>query len=357
MSTTTFTPDEHKSLVEKITWIRMVCLPGGALGLWAMAAHFPAASTPEAAWGWYIFWVVFTSYFMFCWTSCFHECAHQTLHHSKWVSILVGRILGIVVYVPYQVYRESHIRHHAYLNKPADWELWPYSDPKSSLWFRRCFVWFDILFGNFSSPLVYGRIYWHKDSPIKDPKLRWEIFFEYILIVLVWGGACAAFIYNGLWMEFLRVWGIPVYIAGMYQTFRKLTEHLGMSSYDPMLGTRTVLGSDWFTKACTFCNFDIFIHGPHHRHPRVAHNQLGTKMQEYIAANPDKPFPLYKTYFTATWAMLPYLFTNPGVGMNAGAPAPGKARDEDVRNFVSDVSKEVLNEKDLVIEGIDMRST
>ena len=81
--------------------------------------------------------------------------------------------------VPYTAYRETHIRHHAYLNKPNDWELWPYSDPQAPRWFRKIFVWCDLLLGFATAPIVYGRIYFHKDSPLKPEQrraIRWEYF-------------------------------------------------------------------------------------------------------------------------------------------------------------------------------------
>ena len=46
------------------------------------------------------------------------------------LSIWTGRLLGTMMFTPYTAYREVHIRHHAYLNTPRDWELWPYSDPQ-----------------------------------------------------------------------------------------------------------------------------------------------------------------------------------------------------------------------------------
>ena len=46
-------------------------------------------------------------------------------------------------------------------------------------------------------------------------------------------------------------------IAGVLQTMRKLTEHLGMASYDPPLGTRAVIGQNWLTRLGSFMNFDI----------------------------------------------------------------------------------------------------
>ncbi|WP_339910475.1 fatty acid desaturase [Symmachiella dynata] len=348
MSTTTeFTADESKALRDKNSIVHLICLPAAATGIWCLAIRWPADN-----WLVYSFWTLFTAYFLFCWTSCFHETAHQTLCQSRTVSIWLGRFLGTAMFTPYTIYRESHIRHHAYLNKPTDWELWPYSDPNASLTFRRCFVWVDLIAGMFTSPAIYCRLFFHKDSPLQNPKMRRTIRYEFAGIVLVWGTIIALLTYYSAWPAFFRVWGIPHFIAGIFQSSRKLTEHLGMSSYDPMLGTRTVLGSTWVTKFCTFANFDIFIHGPHHRHPRLAHNALGDQMEKYIDENPDVKFPRYNTYLSATWDMLPAMIKSPGVGMNVGAAPPQIAKNEGVNDFVADVTTDVLADEDAEVTSV-----
>ena len=245
------------------------------------------------------------------------------------------------MYVPYTVYRESHIRHHAYLNRPNDWELWPYSNPNCSKSFRHVFVVIDICFGFIVSPIIYGRIYFHPDSPLKSPATRRTISREYWGILVFWGLVFVRVAYANTWSRYVEVWLIPHLIAGFFQTMRKLTEHLGMASYDPMLGTRTVIGKSWITRLGSFMNFDIFIHGPHHRHPRLAQNQLKDKMDEYLAENPETDYPVYPSYLQATVAMLPYLFWNPGIGMNVGAAPPDEARVSDINNFPADVTREV----------------
>jgi fatty acid desaturase len=336
MSYTQFTADEKQAIDDKYTLPRLICLPGGAIGL-----YFLEASWPSDHWTVTTFWTLFTAYFLFCWTSCFHETAHQTLSGSRAISVLLGRFLGTAMFVPYTVYRESHIRHHAYLNKPYDWELWPYASPECSKGFRRQFVLFDLFFGALSSPIVYGRIYFHSNSPLHNPAIRRAIRNEYLFIIAFWGTVFGLIHYCHAWDGYFQVWFIPVSIAGTLQTGRKLTEHLGMSSFDPLLGTRTVLGTNWITKLCTFMNFDIFIHGPHHRHPRAAHNQLGHRMEAYIAQNPGMSYPVYSNYWQATLVMLPYLFRNPGCGVNAGGSVP-VLRDGDVKDFVGDVTREIL---------------
>lgn len=345
MSITQFTPEERQDLEDEVTVPLYVLFPLGILGLYSLAFPWPVNTLPV-----YLCWLAFTTFVFFCYTSCFHETAHQTLSDSARLSLIVGRILGTLVFTPYSVYRESHIRHHAYLNKPTDFELWPYSDPSSPLWFRRAFVWFDLVFGMFSSPIVYGRTFFHPDSPIKNPAVRRAAYWEYAAIVVFWSAALTVIAVNNWWFYFLTVWFLPHWLAGVMQTGRKLTEHLGMTSYDPLKGTRTVVANNWFTRLCTWMNFDIFVHGPHHRHPKVAHHLLLKKMNEYHQMS-NEEFPIYPTYRAAAWAMFPYLFRNPGVGMNAGAATPDREKVEDVDNFVADVATEVLSENDLETKG------
>lgn len=340
MSVTIFTNQEQEALKDKWTWARFQFFPGGILGICALWYQWPADHL-----GWQVFWTGFTAYCMFCWTSCLHETAHQTLTANRATSIWLGRIIGTLIVVPYSVYRESHIRHHAYLNKPYDWELWPYSDPKASLWFRRAFVLFDFFLGMFGAMVTYGRLYFHRDSPLTDKGLRRTIGLEYAFCVLFWGSLFALFTVNSTWSNFLAAWVIPHLVAGMIQSGRKFTEHIGMASYDPMLGTRTVVGRNWLTKVCTWLNFDIFIHGPHHRHPRVPHRTLKEKMNEYVEKQPELQYPMFRTYAGAVWDTIPYLFRNPGVGMNAGAAAPD-AEKKAAENFVADVVEEVLSDND-----------
>jgi hypothetical protein len=110
-----------------------------------------------------------------------------------------------------------------------------------------------------------------------------------------------------------------------------------MASYDPLLGTRTVLPANWWTRLCSFLNFDIFIHGLHHRHPKLAHDQLGPTMQQFIDDHPKIDYPVYRSYWRAAWAMLPSLLNNPGCGVNVGTPPPAMSAESQNPDFTSDV--------------------
>jgi fatty acid desaturase len=307
------------------------------VGVAALAADYPSAH-----WAVRGGWVLWTSYFLFCWTSLFHETVHQTLPRPKWFNVSLGRVIGTVLLTPYTVYREAHIRHHAYLNRPNDFELWPYSDPNRSLAFRRAFVWLDLIAGALTSPYIYGRIYYAPSSPIKDPAIRRTIFLEYMAIVAFWGSTLLWIGVQGYWPQFLLSWVIPHALAGVVQTGRKFTEHLGMSSFDPVLGTRTVIGTSLITRLASFLNFEIFVHGPHHRFPRIQHHELKDKMGELLEKEPAG-YPVYRSYLAATRAMLPHLFRGPGVGINAGGRL-NVVRQDDIGEFIEDA-------KDLVVQS------
>jgi fatty acid desaturase len=328
---TSFTDDEVQAIAGQPVARYLLGLLPGMAGIVCLALKWPSDHIAVMA----VITLV-TAYSMLCYTSCLHETIHQTLFRRPRWNVTLGRIIGTVIFVPYTAYRETHIRHHAYLNTPDDWELWPYVSPHASLWFRRVFVWVDLLFGFFASAVIYGRIFFHPRSPLPSREIRRSIWYEYGLSVTFWAILLTLLVRFDVVGDFVRAWLVPALIAGVLQSGRKLTEHLGMSSYDPLLGTRTVIGQNWFTQLCSLMNFDIFVHGPHHRYPRLPHTMLTTKMREHADGNRDTQFPVFPSYRRAIMAMVRHLFVNPGSGMNAGGDVPPRHRASDA-DFVSDV--------------------
>lgn len=314
-----------------------------------IAVFLLAIGFPSTHWGVRSLLVVLTAYLLFTLTSLFHETAHQTLPAiAKWGNVLIGRIIGVVLLAPYTAYRQSHMRHHAYLNRPNDWELWPYSDPNASVTFRRVFVWIDLLLGFLTAPYTYGRIYFHKDSPIKQPEIRWTIFYEYLFMFAVWGSLLTWVTLGHHWPTFLICWVLPHWLAGILQNGRKMTEHLGMASFDPLQGTRTVVGGNPLSRLFSWMNYDIFVHGPHHRYPLLTHDKLEARIQQHVDGHAKQQFPVYKTYTSAFLAMAPNLFLKPGVGLNAGAAALNTVTADDVDRFLEDEKQIVVGDWDEV---------
>lgn len=260
-------------------------------------------------------WIALLSYCWFCVGGSFHETVHLTLFRSERLNRLVGRALGIVTLIPYTAYRETHRRHHAYLNTPADYELWPYSNPQASLPFRRAFVWIDLVGGIVTAPWIYGRIYFLND-PRLPPEVRRTIGREYVALALVWAAGLTAL---GLlvhesgwnWSNFDPVWLLPLIVAPLFNTARKFVEHLGLNSPDPLQGTRTIVASHPLSRLLSFFNFDIAIHGPHHRSPRSPSKELVGLLDKYRDMHPQAELPVFTSYIAAFQHLWPSLWTNP----------------------------------------------
>jgi len=334
---TKFSDHEKQAIQSQQVWPRLVTIPMALVAMVAIGdipGEYETIATVVLA--------TVAGYGLFCWASIFHETAHQTLFPSAWANVALGRFLGTVMFVPYSVYRQVHIRHHAYLNRPEDWELWPYASPSASLGFRRLYVWFDLLLGVPSSALVYGRLFFHPHSPLHYRRIRRTIALEYVGMTLFWTLMIVANWYAGRLGEHLLAVGLPLWIAGVLQTGRKLTEHLGMPSFDPLLGTRTVLPQRTWSRVSSFLNFDIFVHGPHHRHPRATHGSLRGHMEGYLARNPTLPYPVFASYRAALAHTIPCLWLNPGCGLNAGK-VPDGASVAAVEDFLADSLEAVLD--------------
>ena len=322
MSETVFTQDEQHAMRQCRIWPRLLCFPVLALG---GHAAFLAGAFGET-WQAQCLGIVVLSYCWFCIGGVLHELSHQTLPISRSASVWLGQIIGTVLGQPYSVFRAIHIRHHAYLNTPLDWELWPYCDPRRGLWFRRGFVWFEIFCGALATPLIYQRVLSSRESPV-TPAERRQMKNEYWCVLAFWtvviGSVASLEVADVIHLtatDFVRI--SPLFIAASFNSFRKLTEHLGMASYDPVEGTRTIIGRHWWTRLLSYFDFELSIHGPHHRYPKRSHHQLESTMRELEHVQPDRRYPVFDSIHSAVLDVLPWLFKNPGVGINVGNRAP-----------------------------------
>lgn len=263
---------------------------------------------------WTVCVILCVAYFHHTWMTIFHEDAHYSLYPTqRWHNTFNGIIVGTFLMVPFSIYRQVHIRHHNRMNSPEDWELWPYVDPARSLTFRRIFLLFDILFGQWVGVYIYNRIFWVKHTPLRDPKVRRQIWVEYAIMAAFWGGLLAVVWYCAAWILFLKVYVIPAWVAGTFQTFRKLTEHLGLPMSDAMHGARTVVTDDPIGDAVSYTSFHISSHGVHHQFPQMPHQNL-KKAMSLMERTDD--MPIFRSHVQAMRDMARHLW-HPGIGVNA----------------------------------------
>ncbi len=341
MSDAVFTHDEQLAIRQPRIWPRLLAFP--VLAVVGQAAFFAGVSGDSWPIQWS--WVAVLSYCWYCIAGLLHELVHQTLPIPRRVSVWLARAIGTFLGLPYSVYRAVHIQHHAYLNTPLDWELWPYSDPRRGLSFRRLFVWFDIVCGFIATPLIYQRICSSSESPV-PPAERRQMKIEYWFVLLFWGTAIGSL----TWLDIVGIIHLtttdlvrlsPLLIAASANSLRKLIEHLGMASYDPVEGTRTIIGRHWWTRLLSYFDFELSIHGPHHRYPKQSHDQLENSMRQLELRNPEQKFPVFHSFHSAVLDVLPWLFINPAVGINAGNKAP-LTHLPNIDNFVTDALRDAV---------------
>ncbi|HSR88212.1 MAG TPA: fatty acid desaturase [Pontiella sp.] len=92
--------------------------------LWALAIYLFSHSHPL----WLCFIpVVVAAPFLVRIFVIFHDCCHSSFFSAKWANQLTGYISGILVYTPYQDWRQAHLRHHATagnLDKRGVGDIW-----------------------------------------------------------------------------------------------------------------------------------------------------------------------------------------------------------------------------------------
>ncbi len=319
MSKTEFTAEEFEALGEGTVWPRFLLFP--AVSLLGYIGFISGVGGDSLAVK--LAWSLFLGCSWACVAGSFHETVHQTIGRWRNANIWFGRIVGTFLGIPYSAYRETHIRHHAYMNTRDDYELWPYSKPGTSLGLRRICAMLNLLCAIISEPIIYGRIYFKRNSPLSAAARR-TIGREYLAIIAFWGTIALTTIVLTItgtiyWQYFDPLWLLPMQLAAMINVFRKFVEHLGMESTEPFLGTRTIIGNNVLTRVCSYFNFELDVHGPHHRFPKIAHFQLESKLTEYRRKHPDAPIPVFPTYLAAALDTIPCIWRNPGTGTNAAA--------------------------------------
>jgi fatty acid desaturase len=309
-------------------WPRFLLFPALTMGLGCVLLQGGLDGSPI----WQALAVLAIGFSAYCVAGSFHESVHQTLFRSERANVLYGRAVGMLLFIPYTAFRETHRTHHAYLNTADDFEMWPYSDPTQPRSFRRAFVVFELLCGAIASPLIFSRILFATPSRLSE-RSRTMIRREYAILATFWllivsGTAWLVLTGRLAGSAIVLAYVVPSCLAPGINAARKFVEHLGLPSTDPVVGTRTVLGPGLVTRLCSYFNFDIAIHGPHHRYPRSQHYELPARLRELLSRAAEEAQPLvFPTFLAAARHALPCLWRSPGVGETAardlGLPTSG----------------------------------
>jgi fatty acid desaturase len=242
--------------------------------------------------------------FLFC---PFHECAHRTAFRTRWLNAALGRVIGVLIFRPYDNYRVYHWDHHRFTQDPdRDPEL---SFPKPSSpaayllnltglpYLRRRFI--DML------ALVAGRA----ERPWMPTSEHRGLIGEARAHLAIYLGAAAISVALGSWTLAI-VWFLPFLVGQVFMQPYLLAEHTGCAhTRDSLTNTRTTL--TWAPVRLFAWNMPY--HAEHHAYPAVPFHalpQLHARVRGRLAN-------VEPGYVAATMAVNRFLF---------GRRAPGLTR-------------------------------
>jgi len=204
----------------------------------------------------------------------FHEASHGLLRRSRWLNEFDGVLIGIFSFLPFNLYRVVHQRHHMYLATEKDTELWPFVLPTMPRWRRRLAAFLELTVGLFYSPLIFLRVFLQPNSPVRSRKVRRRIWSELAFSFVFWTLVVAAVAFWGFWKYFLWLYLVPAMIAANLQTWRKYVEHLGLTGSTVNSSTRSIVPKSWLGRLFAFTLLHEPYHGVHHENAGLPHRVL-----------------------------------------------------------------------------------
>ncbi len=116
----------------------------------------------------------------------FHEASHGLLRKNRFFNEFDGMLTGTMSLMSFTLYRAAHQKHHSHLATERDVELWPFVIVTSPRWQRRLVAFIELNAGILFTPFLFLRVFLHKDSFIRNKRVRRRIWLEYVLIAAVW---------------------------------------------------------------------------------------------------------------------------------------------------------------------------
>lgn len=226
----------------------------------------------------------------------FHDCCHGSFFRSKRANDIVGIITGVLTFVPYQQWKNSHAIHHATssnLDKRGVGDLWilTVEEYVSASWMTKLVYRFYrnplVMFG--LGPIFVFLLQYRFNRKGARKKERMNTYLMNVLIVVTYallGWAVG-------WKELLLVQGPIFYLSGVLGIWLFYVQHQFEDSYfeheeDWSYVNAAVDGSSFYRlpKVLQWLTGNIGFHHVHHLSPKVPNY----KLEEAHEATP----PLHK---------------------------------------------------------------
>jgi fatty acid desaturase len=226
----------------------------------------------------------------------FHEASHGLLRKSRRLNEFDGVLIGIFMFLPFNLYRVVHQMHHMHLATERDTELWPFVLTKAPRWARRLAAFLELTVGLFYSPFIFLRVFVGRHSLVRSRKVRRRVWAELALAVAMWATIIAAVTFWGVWKYFLWLYLAPALIAANLQNWRKYIEHVGLTGNTVNSSTRSIVPKSRLGHVFAYTLLHEPYHGVHHQNAGLPHAVLPQFKSVLTPTNPGErvPFMSYR---------------------------------------------------------------
>jgi acyl-lipid omega-6 desaturase (Delta-12 desaturase) len=214
----------------------------------------------------------------------FHDCTHGSLFPSKRANAWVGRVLGLMVFSPFESWRHSHAVHHASAGDldrrgVGDVPTMTVAEYHSSSWQKR------LGYRLFRNPLVMfgiGPIYAMVVQPrlvsrTARPRLRRSVIVTNVVLVVLVGALCWLI----GWRQYLLVQAPTALLAGAVGVWLFYVQHQFEDTYWQSnegwsYADAALRGSSYLKlpKVLQFFTGNIGLHHVHHLSTRIPNYRL-----------------------------------------------------------------------------------
>jgi fatty acid desaturase len=239
-----------------------------------------------------------------------HEAVHMLLSPNQRLNNLGGIISGTVTLTPMNLFRVVHNSHHGMIGTEQDLEFWPYVNTHSKRWHRVLAAFTELTI----APLYYFVMFTRAIFIGNMSPRIWRRCWRDVAIMVV---PLAMTLYlvatNGWWTEFVIAYLIPMLLASNMQSWRRLTEHVGLYGDNELSLTRTIIPTNPIEKFYCLVMLNENYHAPHHKKASIKWTDLPEATMVIHDSRPDLRPLFFPSYLKAIPCMLKELH-DPRIG-------------------------------------------
>jgi fatty acid desaturase len=204
-----------------------------------------------------------------------HETVHRTAFEDREINDWVGRLIGLILFLPAGYFRQFHFAHHRYTQVPGKDPELALTKPKNKVdyvvWMSGLHYWqsqvvylLSASFGRLDADFIS---YKRRDDVILEARIHVAIYLVMFVVMPIFG------VWGAYWF-----WLFPLFLGQPFLRAYLFAEHGGLEETGDLLAnTRTIITNP----VVRFLMWNMPYHTEHHIYPAVPFHLL-PKLHEQI---------------------------------------------------------------------------